>query len=62
MVHGIMHSLTQNFFLDLQVIYNWTLALNSKKNEHLVKERTFEILNRLVLKFDMIIIRQYWLI
>ncbi|XP_040192247.1 P protein isoform X1 [Rana temporaria] len=28
-----------------QVIYNWTLALNSRKNEHIVKQRTFEILN-----------------
>ncbi|XP_056411862.1 P protein isoform X2 [Hyla sarda] len=28
-----------------QVIHNWTLALNPRKTEHIVKERTFEILN-----------------
>ncbi|XP_068124243.1 P protein [Hyperolius riggenbachi] len=28
-----------------QVIYNWTLPLNSRRKDHIVKERTFEILN-----------------
>ncbi|KAG9492305.1 hypothetical protein GDO78_000688 [Eleutherodactylus coqui] len=28
-----------------QVIHNWTLALNSRRKEHIVKQRTFEILN-----------------
>ncbi|XP_072288286.1 P protein-like, partial [Pyxicephalus adspersus] len=27
------------------VIYNWTLALNPRRKEHIVKQRTFEILN-----------------
>ncbi|XP_071991788.1 P protein isoform X2 [Engystomops pustulosus] len=28
-----------------QVIHNWTLALNSRRKEHIIKQRTFEILN-----------------
>ncbi|XP_063809372.1 P protein isoform X2 [Pseudophryne corroboree] len=28
-----------------QIIYNWTLALNSRRKEHIVKKKTFEILN-----------------
>ncbi|KAM8975811.1 P protein isoform 2-T2 [Pelodytes ibericus] len=28
-----------------QVIYNWTLSLSSRRKEHIVKQRTFDILN-----------------